>query len=159
MIIILFGLSGAGKNFVGELLQNEFGYYYWDADQALSEEMQQHITQKKAFTQSMRDELVHIVINKIAQLKPLYPNVVISQALYKEQNRAQLQKAYPDIKMFYVQANSDLITQRLMKRNGLVNVHYAKKIAVNFEIPQQPDAIIRNNGDAAAIIDQLKFLI
>ena len=39
MLIILFGLSGSGKNFVGNVLVKHFGFYFWDTDDALLDEM------------------------------------------------------------------------------------------------------------------------
>ena len=38
-LIILFGLAGSGKNYVGEILQKHFNYYFWDGDTLLTKEM------------------------------------------------------------------------------------------------------------------------
>lgn len=39
MLLILFGLPGCGKNYVGEILQSSFGFYFYDGDDALTDDM------------------------------------------------------------------------------------------------------------------------
>ena len=62
MLIILFGLSGAGKNFSGEILAEMLGAFFWDADLVVPSRMQKAIKQQKPITQSMRDDLTSTLI-------------------------------------------------------------------------------------------------
>ena len=39
MIIYLYGLPAVGKNFIGELLKERYGFYFQDADKYLPKEM------------------------------------------------------------------------------------------------------------------------
>jgi shikimate kinase len=43
LLIILFGLSGSGKNYVGRILRDDFGFLFYDADTDLTPEMQDAI--------------------------------------------------------------------------------------------------------------------
>jgi gluconokinase len=43
MLLILFGLPGSGKNFVGRILQEDFGFLFHDADDDLPDEMREAI--------------------------------------------------------------------------------------------------------------------
>lgn len=159
MLIILFGLAGAGKNYVGEILADQFGYYHWDADEAIPQEMRETIAQKKIITQAMRDQFTATIISKITELRKYHQKIVISQALYKEKNRKELYEAHPESKFIQITANIDTITARLKKRNDWVDEEYAKKISENFEEPSLLYATITNESNRAAIIEQLKKII
>lgn len=159
MLIVLFGLAGSGKSFVGQVLANVFHYYFWDADEVLPVKMQECIRDKKPFTQDMRDELTQIIINKTNELRNNHQNIVISQALYKEKNRREIQTHFPDALFIQIKSNSKIITQRLKTRHNWVDEDYAKKLEVNFELPILAHHVIINNKDEAELINQLKQLL
>lgn len=155
MLIILFGLTGSGKTFVGRLLAQQYGYHFWDADTVLTDVMQQSIQEKKPFTQTMRDDFTAITIQTISKLQTNHPNLVVSEALYKEKNRQQIQQAFPDALFIHIKAAPKIISQRIHLRADQVDEEYAKKIALNFEEPQLPHKILKNTGTEAEILKQL----
>lgn len=159
MLIILFGLAGSGKNFVGEILANHFGYYFWDADAILPVNMQDSIKQKKAFTQTMRDEFTQALIKKIHELFITHKKLVIAQALYKECNREMIQNEFPDAIFILVKADPKIISHRIKNRKSVVDEEYAKKIQSNFEMPLLKHNVIDNNSDENAILLQLNKVI
>jgi len=154
MLIILFGLAGSGKNFVGEILAKQFNYYFWDADRSLPEEVQQSIREKKSFTQSMRNQITDMVIQETTKLLLTHQKLVVAQALYKEANREMLRQTFPDALFIHVQADQQIILQRLKQRGGIVDKEYAKAIAANFEEPHLRHEKIINNKDEKAILAQ-----
>lgn len=159
MIIVLFGLSASGKNFVGETLAQHFNFHFWDADEALSPEMRARIEGKKPFTQEMRNQLADKIIETISSLKVKHKNLVIAQALYKEQNRLQILMAHSEAKLVWIRANSPNITSRLKLRDNDIDEEYADKIKPFFEEPKIVHGIIDNDTDQHAIIKQLNALI
>ncbi|MHB1947156.1 MAG: shikimate kinase [Gammaproteobacteria bacterium] len=158
MLIILFGLAGAGKSYAGEILANHFNYYFWDADGALPEKMRESVHNKQAFTQEMRDEFISLMIDKIKDLCETHQNLVVSQALYKETNRNEIKKYFPDALFIHVKSDPAIVLQRLKDRNDWVDPTYADQIAANFEEPQLPHKILINNQDEKAVIEQLKLI-
>lgn len=157
MLAILFGLSGSGKNFVGNILAKHFGYHFWDADSVLLPEMRQCIEKRELFTQKMRDDFMRVIIAKVTELKKTYPKLAIAQALYKEKNRVQLLDALPDSKLLYIEADPAKIAERLAQGvNKLVDADYARKISQNFEPSRLPHITITNNTDENSIIAQLQ---
>ena len=44
MLIYLYGLPGAGENFIGEIYKNKLNYYFQDADEYLSDKMKNNLT-------------------------------------------------------------------------------------------------------------------
>ena len=157
MLIILFGLSGSGKNFVGEILAKEFHFYYWDADSALPLDMRQAIVDQEFFTEEMRDQFTANVIEHIVTLQTQHQHLVVSQALYKEKNRLQIYSAFPDVVFLHIQATWGNITARLKKRQGGISYNYAQKISNLFEKPSLPHKAMINNTDQMAIISQFQF--
>jgi len=41
ILIILFGLPGAGKNFVEDILRDEFEFFYYDIDDDIPEKIKE----------------------------------------------------------------------------------------------------------------------
>lgn len=159
MIIVLFGQSGAGKTFIGDIFAKESHYYFWDADQGLPPIMRETLQNKQLFTQAMRDQFTQVIIEKITELHQQYPNLVIAQALYKEKNREQIRKVFPEAKFIYVKSQEEIINARLQNRNNQIDVNYAEKIRINFEAPNLQHDVLINNSDATDIIKQLKMLL
>lgn len=159
MLLILIGLSGSGKNFVGEILAKEFNFHYWDADTDIPQNMREQILKKEDISQIMRDEFTEIIIKKIAKLKKQYPKLAVSQALYKEINRRQIALHHPEAKFIHVISAKKNINDRLKQRNDWVDEVYAEKIRTQFENPSRIDGIVMNNSDVFAIISQLQSLL
>lgn len=156
MIVFLFGQAGVGKNYVGKILAAQFGYYFWDADLALTPEMKVSIARKEIFTQEMRDHFTQIIIQNTQTLSLNHEKLVVAQALYKEKNRNQLVEAFPQAKFILVDADSEKIFERLNKRNNAIDRAYAEKIRTQFEKPLLPYQLLYNNTDEIAIVKQLQ---
>jgi gluconokinase len=158
VLIILFGLSGSGKNFVGEIFAKEFNVHFWDADLALPIVMRDCIQQQISFTQAMRNAYTQDIIEHIQHLKTSYAKLVVAQGLYREENRAQIAMAFPQAVFIEIKAYSSLIQQRLQKPGSGIELAYAEKISQHFEIARLPHHTITNNTGAAAIIEQISRL-
>jgi len=158
MLIFLFGHPGVGKNYVGETLASHLGFYFWDADLALTTNMQSYIANKQVFTQEMRDNFVQIIIKNTGELLKKHPDLVIAQALYKEKNRRQLAAAFPEALFIWIKASRKNILTRLKLRNNAVDQSYAEKVQSQFEEPLLSHKIIMNDLDQADIIKQFQLI-
>jgi len=67
-LIILFGLPGTGKTYVGKIFEKYFDYHFYDGDNDLTEEMKEAIKVQRVFTDKMRDAYFKILISKIQDL-------------------------------------------------------------------------------------------
>src|SRR5690606_4548719 len=54
-LLVLFGIPGAGKTYVGRVLAADFGFHFRDVDQDLPDEMREAIVNKQPVTDAMRD--------------------------------------------------------------------------------------------------------
>ena len=156
MLVVLFGLAGAGKTYAGKLLSENSNFHFWDADEALTEEMKTCISEKRSFTQDMRDRYFSIVIERMESLCTEYTNIVVAQAFYKNKNREQVLLKFPDSVFLQVDVEFTTLLNRLRKRNDAVDEEYAIKLSANFEPPIHSYHSINNDieNDASSLIKQ-----
>ena len=147
MLMILFGLAGAGKTYVGKLLAKNFDLHFEDADDWITEDMRAAIEQGQPFfSEKMRDDFTKVMIANIKQLlKKGHKNIVIAQALYRQKNRVQILDAFPDAIFAHVDASDEIIMQRLVARGGKVNLEFADLIKEHFEL--MPGSLVINNNE------------
>jgi gluconokinase len=158
MLWILFGLPGAGKNFVGELLRAHFDFYFYDADVDLTEDMRARIHKQELYTPAMRDAFFANVIEKIKELRAHHPRLAVAQTLAKRHNRQQILDAFPEAKFIRIDCDERLIEERLQQRNDWVSVDYFAKIRAIFEPEGVVSTSLDNNFDEAHILQQLREL-
>lgn len=160
MVFFLFGLLGAGKNFVGKIFAEEFSFTFYDADQDLTPAMKDAIANHRQFTEEMRDEYFEIVIRRIAPLKQEHQKLVVAQALFKNRNRGQIMLHFPEIKFVWVQADELLLVKRLGERQGhRADTRYGEIVNQLFEIPNIPHEILINNEGKEEVIQQIARLL
>lgn len=159
MLLIVFGLPAAGKTYVGKLIKDEFGFYFYDGDNDLTDEMKQALKEKKLFNDSMRDVFFKNLINKVSRLHKTKKNLAVAQTFIKEKYRNQLLKAIPDAKFILVQTKTALREKRLLERNDL-DQDYAKKMIELFEKPIIEHFKINNDTDGKIeIIKRLEKIL
>ncbi len=158
MLVIFFGLAGAGKNYVGQLMSRNTHLHFWDADEALTDEMRVCIEQKRSFTQDMLDRYFNIVIENIKRLTKKHGDLIVTQAFYRNKNRQLILTTFPDTLFIQVQVQTNILMARLRKRNNHVTEAYAKQIIAEFEEPNHLYSRIDNNIEHGhdTLIAQLK---
>lgn len=160
-ILILFGLPGAGKTFVGNILQNEFGYFFHDADKDLPKEMIQAINAALPITDAMRDTFFSNIVKRIKQLKRKHKKLVIAQTCIKEKYRTVIAKEFPQIQFLLIHTYTSLREERLLKRKDYpLDIQYARKMCQIFEKPMIDYKVITNNRECAEEVKrQLKEIL
>ena len=160
MLLILFGLLGSGKNFVGEILRADYGFFFYDADTDIPPEMAEAIQHERIVPDAARDRFFVRVIEHLRELRQHEDRLTGAQALYREKHRQLIQTAFPDAQFILVESNPDLIARRLSHRQtGVVSIEYARKIAPLFEPPQVEHFRIDNTGDRETVKVQLDRIL
>ncbi len=155
-VIYFYGLAGAGKNFVGNILGKMTGWPVYHADSDLTPDMLQAILEKRVFTDAMRDRFYEIVGDRILQLRQKHEHLIVTQATYKRRHRDYLMKRVPDMEMVWVCATDAHILERLQGQGGEVPPDYAARIKTVFEPPMSAAKRIDNDAGEGEVIGQLK---
>ena len=146
-LLILFGPTGAGKTYIGKLLQKEFGYYFYDGDSDLTEEMKQALHSMRVITDRMRQKFITRLINSTAKLAGQYQNLAVAQTFIKDKYRQRLLKKLPQSNFILVQTKTDLRYQRRQQRADYPwDEAYVKKMDSLFDAPKIPHQIITNDN-------------
>jgi gluconokinase len=139
MIVVVMGVTGSGKTTVGNLLAEQLGWEFADADSFHSaanvEKMRLGIPLGDADRAPWLDSLNHAIKQWIAEQR----NVVLACSALKKSYRARL-AAGSDVKFVYLKGSYDLIYKRLQLRHG----HFAseKILAGQFADLEEPDGAI-----------------
>jgi len=154
-VIFLFGLAGAGKNFVGDLLSRHSGRLVYHADTDIPESMRHAIAQKKNFTDQMRDEFFEVIRHKVLELQGKHRQLIITQAAYKQRHRDFIRQHIPGVQFVHVTADDVVIAQRLQRRGDWISPEYAAQMRAQFEAPSVQYPEIVNNGTTTEVLRQI----
>lgn len=147
-LIILFGLPGTGKTYVGKVFEKYFNYYFYEGDNDLTPEMKEAIKVQRVFTDQMRDVFFERLISKIQDLGSKIQNLVVAQTFIKEKYRVDLLKKIPTAKFILIETKKEIREKRLMKRVDYpLNLEYARKMEANFDKPMINHLIIIDDED------------
>jgi gluconate kinase len=153
-LLILFGKAGAGKNHVAKIFEKEFGYYFYDADQDLTEEMINCIKYHLNFTDDMRNKYFEIIKNRIKELIKDKNKVILTQGLFRNKNRNDLIKEFQFANFIWVEAENNILEKRVAERKSDVTIDYARKINKFFENPNFNTYKLINNSTDEEILVQ-----
>ena len=157
-VLLLFGLSGCGKSHIGALISELTGRYFYDADADVTPAMAAALAAQQPFTDAMRDEFFARMADRILALQQVHGELVVAQAVYKQQHRDYLLARLPSLELVLVEANDELISQRIQARGEGISLASAAALRADFEVPGPETRRIRNDGDDAHLVDQLNRL-
>lgn len=147
-LIILFGLPGSGKTYIGKIFEKYFHHYFYDGDNDLTSEMKAAIKTKTVFTDQMRNAYFKILIPKIQSLSKKHKKLVIAQTFIKERYRVDLLKKIPEAKFALIKTDKFVREKRLNERVDYpLDLEYARKMELNFDEPIVDHQKIFNNDD------------
>lgn len=160
MIFILFGKPGGGKNFVGDIIDQYFDFYHYDADQDMLSEIEELVAKNQIVPDDLRDKYIDRVLKKSKELCNNYPRLIVTHAFTKNRHRRLFQDNFPEAKFLYVTADKDIRDSRLSERGQhMINKDYAQKVETYFEEPNLDYTEIINNKGKKEIIEQLDKII
>ena len=122
ILYYLFGLPATGKSHIGRMLENKFGFQYYDADKWLPNDLLESLKQGNGFTPEQRDRYYSHICDKITEIISQNNNknkvpIVIAQATFKNKHRLHILKRFPYINLVWIQTSMEVRLKRLNQRN------------------------------------------
>jgi len=137
LVILIMGVEGSGKTTVGQLLAQELGWIFVDADDFHSASNKEKMSRGVPLDDADRGPWLQAIHDFIAG--QVEKNIVLACSALKQSYRAQLQRGL-EMKVVYLKGSFDLFYSRLRKREA----HFAREslLASQFVSLEEPtDAI------------------
>lgn len=155
MILILMGVSGAGKSSVGGALAEELHWRFTDADEFHSAANVAKMHSGVPLTDEDRAPWLQSLRNAIERYLASGENVVLACSALKAAYRKVL-LVDPQVKLVYLRGSFDLIAKRLASRQGhYMNPHLLRS---QFDALEEPadGLIVDASFPVAEIVKQIR---
>ena len=117
MIIVVMGVSGAGKTTVGRLLSDRLGWEFLDADDFHPPVNKEKMARGEPLTDADRAPWLEALAGAIRARLASHASVVLACSALKEAYRQQLRLS-PEVRFVHLRADSETLRQRLERRRG-----------------------------------------
>ena len=117
MIIIIFGVSGAGKTTVGELLARELGWHFFEADDFHSPANIKKMRRGVPLTDDDRWPWLETLRELIKQRVASHENAVLACSALKRAYRKHLRVSV-EVKLVFLRGDYALVAEQLRHRRG-----------------------------------------
>lgn len=153
MLLIIFGLPGAGKSYLGTVLQETFGFFHYDGDDALPMNMKKMLLKGKQITDRQRSMFFNRLLQQVKKIAAQQKDIAVSQTFIKEQYRLRFAKNFPNATFLLIHADELIREKRLARRKTFpLQKEYQHTMSLMFEPPGIPRIIINNNASGKKIL-------
>ena len=156
MIIVLMGVSGAGKSIVGRLLADTLGWSFYEGEDLHTRSNVDKIAQGISLTDHDRWPWLRRIRLLIDDLVSRGQNGVVACSALKQAYRDELVGTKYDVQLFYLKGMYGAIMSRLKDRRD----HFMKSDSLEsqFQDLEEPDGGVTVNvsSDPQAIVASIK---
>jgi gluconokinase len=158
MVIIVMGVTGAGKSTIGRMLAASLGWEFHDGDDLHSEESKRKMHRGEPLTDLDRAPWIIAVRQVVQAMLSSGANGVVACSALKQSYRDQIVGDAASVKLVYLKGPRRLIGERLAGRIGhFMNPELLQSQFDTLEEPGQHDAIVVDVAAAPeAIVDAIR---
>ena len=158
MVVIIFGVSGAGKTTIGQLLAEEFGWRFYEADDFHSQANTDKMRQGVPLTDEDRWPWLESLRQVIKRCLAAGENAVLACSALKEAYRRRL-RLNADVKLVFLRGDYELIANQLRQRRG----HFMNPVSLQSQFadleepkPTEGAALIQLGRTPREIVQEIK---
>jgi gluconokinase len=155
LIVVVMGVTGAGKTTIGELLAAQMRWHFADADQFHPKSNVEKMSRGVALTDADRVPWLAAMRSAIQQWISQNRSAVLACSALKQAYRDELTVG-PEVRLVYLRGNYDVVAHQLHMRHG----HFATEaiLADQFATLEEPkDAVVIDIGrDPESMVKQIR---
>ncbi len=158
MIVIVFGVSGAGKTTIGKLLAEELGWRFYEADDFHPRPNIEKMRSGLPLADEDRWPWLNLLREQITRSLTAKENAVLACSALKRAYRGRL-RVSDDVKFVFLRGNYVLIERQLRRRRGhFMNPALLQSQFADLEEPEpDEDAITIELGRSPEeLVEQIK---
>lgn len=140
MVVILMGVSGAGKTTIGLRLAERLSWAFHDADDLHTPENVRKMERGQALDDEDRQPWLEALQRLIDGLLDAGESAVIACSALKQQYRDLLVRDEDEVRLVYLKGSYELIEQRMAARKG--HFFEAGLLATQFAALEEPDGAL-----------------
>ncbi len=142
VIVILFGVSGAGKTTVGQLLAGELGWMFYEGDDFHSQANIDKMHAGLPLTDEDRQPWLESLRRLIERCLAAKENAVLTCSALKKSYRSYL-RVGEEVKFVYLRGSYELIADQLRQRHGhFMNPELLRSQFATLEEPESAENVI-----------------
>lgn len=152
MILLIMGVTGAGKSTVGKMLAERLGWVFLEADDFHSAANKEKMRRGQPLTDEDREPWLDAMHAELKANESVGENVVLACSALKEEYRKRL-TAGLDVRVVYLRGSEELIAGRLRARAGhFAGVPILADQFAALEEPANRDALFEDVTNAPDLI-------
>jgi len=158
MVVIIFGVSGAGKTTIGQLLAEEFGWRFYEADDFHSQANIDKMQQGVPLTDEDRWPWLENLGELIKRCLAADENAVLACSALKGAYRRHL-RVSDNVKLVFLRGNYELIANQLReRREHFMNPALLQSQFADLEQPQPAEgaAVIELGRSPRELVQEIK---
>lgn len=158
MIVILFGVSGAGKTTVGQLLAEELGWTFYEGDDFHSQANIDKMHAGVSLTDEDRRPWLENLRGLIERCLAAKQNAVLTCSALKKSYRSYL-RINEQVEFVYLRGSYDLIANQVRQRHGhFMNPELLQSQFATLEEPETAEDVIAIDlgRDPRELMDEIR---